>query len=66
MSEFIDIRNNDYADTDKESDKRLRPLNFNDFSGQKKVVDNLIVFVKAAVCVAESLDHVLFYTGPPD
>ncbi len=64
MSEFIDIRNNDYADTDKESDKRLRPLNFNDFSGQKKVVDNLIVFVKAAVMRGESLDHVLLH-GPP-
>ena len=42
----------------------LRPLQFEDFSGQDKVVDNLRIFVKAARLRAEALDHVLLH-GPP-
>ena len=50
--------------TDKEFEKQLRPVNFNDFKGQKQVIDNLIVFVTAAKQRGESLDHVLLH-GPP-
>lgn len=64
MAEDIDIRGNQYSESDKELDKRLRPLNFNDFSGQKSIVDNLTVFVKAAKQRGEALDHVLLH-GPP-
>ena len=64
MDEFIDLRGNDFTDSEKELDNKLRPLRFQDFSGQKKIVDNLIVFVKAAVMRGESLDHVLLH-GPP-
>ena len=64
MDEFIDLRGKEYNETDQELDKKLRPLRFHDFSGQKKIVDNLIVFVKAAVMRGESLDHVLLH-GPP-
>lgn len=49
---------------DREIEKVLRPLDFNDFTGQSKVVENLKVFVKAAQLRAESLDHVLLH-GPP-
>jgi len=49
---------------DREIEKVLRPLDFNDFTGQSKVVDNLKVFVKAAQMRSESLDHVLLH-GPP-
>ncbi len=49
---------------DKEIDKVLRPLNFAEFTGQQKTVENLKVFVMAARKRAESLDHVLFH-GPP-
>ena len=42
----------------------LRPLRFEDFGGQDKVVDNLRIFVKAARLRAEALDHVLLH-GPP-
>lgn len=47
-----------------EYDKKLRPLNFHDFKGQFKVVENLKVFVQAALMRNESLDHVLLH-GPP-
>src|SRR5258705_4443744 len=49
---------------EKEFDKVLRPSVFDDFAGQRKVVDNLLVFVKAAQQRKESLDHVLLH-GPP-
>lgn len=52
--------------TNKESDfdKVIRPHNFEDFSGQDKVLENLKIFVKAALLRGEALDHVLFH-GPP-
>lgn len=49
---------------DKELEKALRPLSFDDFSGQQKVTDNIKVFVQAAKQRNESLDHVLLH-GPP-
>ncbi|MCG8411068.1 MAG: Holliday junction branch migration DNA helicase RuvB [Bacteroidales bacterium] len=63
--EDFDIRNN-FSESEKEVefDKKLRPLSFDDFSGQAKVVENLKVFVKAANMRGESLDHVLLH-GPP-
>jgi Holliday junction DNA helicase RuvB len=51
-------------DTDKELEQQLRPLTFNDFTGQKKIVENLEIFVKAAKMRGEALDHVLLH-GPP-
>ncbi|WP_207432560.1 Holliday junction branch migration DNA helicase RuvB [Sabulibacter ruber] len=50
--------------TEKEFDKALRPLEFGDFTGQEKVVENLKVFVGAAIMRGEALDHVLLH-GPP-
>lgn len=49
---------------EKEFEKALRPLSFDDFTGQQKVVDNIKVFVQAAKQRSESLDHVLLH-GPP-
>ena len=49
---------------ESEFDKVIRPQNFDQFSGQDKVLDNLKVFVKAAQLRGEALDHVLFH-GPP-
>lgn len=49
---------------DKEIERALRPLKFEDFMGQEKVMDNIKVFVEAAKKRAESLDHVLLH-GPP-
>ncbi len=64
MDDFVDLRSNSVENIDKELDNKLRPLRFSDFSGQNKIVDNLKVFVKAAVMRSESLDHVLLH-GPP-
>ena len=44
--------------------QELRPKLFEDFSGQKSVVDNLKIFVEAANQRNQALDHVLLY-GPP-
>lgn len=63
MSEF-DIRDNTLKETDKEFERALRPLNFGDFQGQKKIVENLEIFVQAAKMRGESLDHVILH-GPP-
>lgn len=49
---------------DTDADKVLRPSNFDEFTGQKKLVDNLKIFIQAAKKRNEPLDHTLF-TGPP-
>jgi Holliday junction DNA helicase RuvB len=54
----------DRLDNEVEFDQTLRPLRFEDFVGQQKIVDNLNVFITAAKKRGESLDHVLL-TGPP-
>ncbi len=45
-------------------EKKLRPMRFEEFSGQKKITDNLKVFIGAAKKRKDALDHVLL-TGPP-
>ena len=64
MEENFDIRRQQLGGKDKDFEVALRPLRFEDFSGQDKVVDNLRIFVKAARLRAEALDHVLLH-GPP-
>ena len=64
MTIDLDIRGENYSENDKELDAKLRPLQFKDFSGQKQIVENLEIFVKAAIMRGESLDHVLLH-GPP-
>lgn len=61
--EDFDIRKQRY-DKEQEFEKALRPLAFEDFSGQEKIIENLRVFVSAAKMRGESLDHVLLH-GPP-
>ncbi len=43
---------------------QIRPKGFDEFSGQDKILENLKIFVKAALLRGEALDHVLFH-GPP-
>ena len=64
MEESFNIRKESVSIDDRELEKQLRPLFFDDFKGQKQVIDNLIVFVTAAKQRGESLDHVLLH-GPP-
>lgn len=49
---------------EQEFEKALRPLTFEDFTGQSKVVENIRIFVQAAGKRGEALDHVLLH-GPP-
>ncbi len=64
QTEDFNFRDEPLQERDKELDKQLRPLSFTDFSGQKKITDNLKVFVEAAGLRDEALDHVLLH-GPP-
>ena len=47
-----------------DEDSSLRPMNFQEYTGQDDLKENLKVFVGAAKMREESLDHVLLY-GPP-
>ena len=49
---------------DKDFEGEIRPRDFDEFSGQEKIIENLKVFVKAATMRGESLDHLLLH-GPP-
>lgn len=49
---------------DQEIDKALRPKRLKDFTGQKKSIENLEIFIQAAKLRGEALDHVLLH-GPP-
>ncbi len=65
MEDTFDIRSEQVGlHSDKEYENALRPLTFDDFNGQMKVVDNLKVFVEAAKYRGEPLDHTLLH-GPP-
>lgn len=64
MSDEFDIREERITPAEKDFENALRPLKFDDFSGQQKVVDNLSIFVEAAKYRGEPLDHTLLH-GPP-
>jgi len=49
---------------EKEFENAIRPAEINDFSGQPQLVENLVIFIKAAKLRGEALDHILFH-GPP-
>lgn len=64
-SENFDIRlSSEQKDKDKDIEKALRPLSFDDFNGQQKIIENLRIFVQAAKMRGEALDHTLLH-GPP-
>tara|TARA_B100001559_G_scaffold96383_1_gene80691 strand:+ start:890 stop:1912 length:1023 start_codon:yes stop_codon:yes gene_type:complete len=64
MNDNLDPTDKNLSSEDHDIEKVLRPLTFDDFSGQKRVLDNLKIFVKAAAERNEALDHTLFH-GPP-
>lgn len=64
MDNQFNLRDQDSIKNEKEFERRLRPSEFTDFSGQDKIVENLKIFVQAAKMRGESLDHVLLH-GPP-
>ena len=64
MNENLDPTNQGYNPEELDLEKKLRPLSFEDFTGQDQVLENLQVFVQAANQRNEALDHTLFH-GPP-
>ena len=64
MSDTYDFRDPIGQNEDQEIERQLRPVEFSDFAGQEKVIENLRVFVQAASMRGEALDHVLLH-GPP-
>ncbi len=63
-NDFLDIRDQNLGKEDSEFDKKIRPQRFDDFAGQRHILENLSVFVKATKLRNEALDHVLLH-GPP-
>lgn len=49
---------------EKEFENAIRPAEISDFSGQPQLIENLVIFIKAAKLRGEALDHILFH-GPP-
>jgi Holliday junction DNA helicase RuvB len=49
---------------DKEFENNIRPSQITDFAGQEQIIENLLIFIKAAKIRGEALDHILFH-GPP-
>ena len=64
MNENLDPTNTNFNPEELDLEKKLRPLCFDDFSGQDQILENLKVFVEAANQRNEALDHTLFH-GPP-
>ena len=64
MNENLDATNKNFSSEEVDVEKKLRPLTFDDFTGQDQVLENLKVFVEAANLRGEALDHTLFH-GPP-
>lgn len=64
MNENLDASGENFTPEEFDIERALRPLSFNDFAGQQKVLENLQIFVQAANLRGEALDHTLFH-GPP-
>ena len=60
----INIRDEDLSPDETKFEASLRPAQLAEYIGQKKVKDNLRVFMQAALRRGEALDHILL-TGPP-
>lgn len=62
--DYLKPDDENFSSGEKDLEKALRPLSFEDFTGQEKIIENLRVFVGAARQRGEALDHVLLH-GPP-
>ena len=64
MNDNLRPTNEHFNPEELDLERKLRPLSFDDFSGQDQILENLKVFVAAANQRNEALDHALFH-GPP-
>ncbi|MFT6815268.1 MAG: Holliday junction DNA helicase RuvB [Sphingobacteriales bacterium] len=64
LNENLDPSSENFDAVDADIEKVLRPISFEDFTGQYKIIENLKIFVEATKQRGEALDHVLLH-GPP-
>ena len=64
MNENLNPDKSHFSKDEIDVEKKLRPLSFDDFTGQQQALENLKIFVEAANLRDEALDHTLFH-GPP-
>ena len=64
MNENLNPSGDELSHEELDIEKKLRPLTFDDFTGQDQTLENLKIFVEAANQRDEALDHTLFH-GPP-
>ncbi|MCL1850309.1 MAG: Holliday junction branch migration DNA helicase RuvB [Bacteroidetes bacterium] len=64
MNPNLDASGGRLSAAEKEFERTVRPSDFANFFGQEQVIENIVVFVKAAKGRKEALDHVLLH-GPP-
>jgi Holliday junction DNA helicase RuvB len=64
MNEHLDPTADNFSQEELDIERALRPVSFDDFTGQESVLENLQIFVQAANLRQEALDHTLFH-GPP-
>jgi len=63
--ERFDPREESFSrERDRDIEGQIRPKEFEEFAGQDKVIENLKIFVQAALLRGEALDHILLH-GPP-
>lgn len=64
MNEHLNPTSDNFSSEERDMERALRPLSFDDFTGQDQVLENLKVFVEASNLRDDALDHTLFH-GPP-
>ena len=64
MNENLNPTDENFSPEELDVEKQLRPLTFDDFTGQDQVLENLQIFVQASNLRREAIDHTLFH-GPP-
>lgn len=62
--DYLSADDEQLSSSEKDIERALRPLSFEDFTGQGKIIENIKIFVLAAKQRSEPLDHVLLH-GPP-
>ncbi|GAB5528408.1 MAG: Holliday junction branch migration DNA helicase RuvB [Roseivirga sp.] len=62
--DYLSADDEHLSSSEKDIERALRPLSFEDFTGQGKIIENIKIFVLAAKQRSEPLDHVLLH-GPP-
>jgi len=62
--DYLNGDDENLSSSEKDVERALRPLSFEDFAGQAKIIENVKIYVQAAKLRSEPLDHVLLH-GPP-